>query len=68
MQRENAAHAAPDAAANDSRESPLNRLLRKPASENSRRHAGERAGSSRCERPPERAAEHISECTAAGRS
>ena len=33
MQRDNAAHAAPDASANDSRESPLNRLLRKPASE-----------------------------------
>ncbi|HJR20211.1 MAG TPA: MotA/TolQ/ExbB proton channel family protein, partial [Dongiaceae bacterium] len=33
MQRDNAAHAAPGAAANDSRESPLNRLLRKPVSE-----------------------------------
>jgi len=33
MQRDNAAHAAPDAPANDGRESPLNRLLRKPASE-----------------------------------
>ncbi|HJT14269.1 MAG TPA: HlyD family type I secretion periplasmic adaptor subunit, partial [Dongiaceae bacterium] len=33
MQRDNAAHAAPDAPANDSRDSPLNRLLRKPASE-----------------------------------
>jgi hemolysin D len=33
MQRDNAAHAVPDAPANESRESPLNRLLRKPASE-----------------------------------
>src|SRR5688572_2019037 len=33
MQRDNAAHTVPDGAANDSRESPLNRLLRKPASE-----------------------------------
>ena len=33
MQRDNAAHAVPDASANDSRESPLNRLLRKPAAE-----------------------------------
>src|SRR5262245_16830662 len=33
MQRDNTAHAASDAAANESRESPLNRLLRKPAAE-----------------------------------
>ena len=33
MQRDNAAHAAPESAANDSRDSPLNRLLRKPAAE-----------------------------------
>jgi hemolysin D len=30
MQRDNAAHAVPDAPANDSRDTPLNRLLRKP--------------------------------------
>lgn len=36
MQRDSAAHATPDAPATDTRESPLSRLLRKPAAEASR--------------------------------